>query len=862
MTPPRSTPTIALVAVHGVGDPRPGSAARAVADLLLRVRGCRGSRYSSFVERAIRIPTKPARVNPRSAPNVPPDLRPSIFAEQHTFLRTQLQYAGAAARDREEDSPDHQLMRAQLAEYRSTGEPYETVRLDGERLIESSAGGPAEVQARLHVYEMRWADLSRPKSGALRIVAELYQLLFHLAHLGRTALDHARLEHAGSSLWRTYGVAHTWAIRLLTVFVPALCVAMMTTAVGAVVLHGVQRLMTSELLVDRLVLGAWLLGAGGVVYTVFRAYDRLRPGALPTGLGAYVLGATPVALVTVAARDEDELLDGTIHVFEAEAVVAAGLWSGIYLLGAVAGGLGLMACLRLDGAARDRAWRAARTAAATLAASTTSVLVLTFVLWSSINHAVRGFLPDRPFAAMVPAFHRDGQTYAAFFERVLDVSAGAALPLLLLLASTLTVTAALALAPALSKEARLSRTGDAFDERAVEPPSPSRDGPVDTDVLWAAWERLRRDGDASQRLGERLTRGFRVLAGAIVLLYAAVFVIAPAASVIDWLTDTPALAQLQSSAGVVILAGGGLLAVVAVGVVALRGRLDRLTRGFRPALDIALDVDNYLRTHPRDSTPRARIAERYVSLLRYLCHWHDHGGRPYDAIVVVAHSQGAAITTDLLSFIQREEDPELEPIRRPLANGAPGAAGRRLYLFTMGSPVRQLYSEWFPHLFGWVRGETGDGVSRPLPPVPREPWMLLPRLEDGHRVFAPAIPDTAPPDPYAMGITRWVNAYRSGDYIGRALWRPALDACDWMYRCAPADAATRFVGDAPPIIYVSEDAHRSRRELCIGPGAHTHYWDASAKAIAVELDLLLCDATKLAARVAKDTGAPAEGMES
>jgi hypothetical protein len=61
---------------------------------------------------------------------------------------------------------------------------------------------------------------------------------------------------------------------------------------------------------------------------------------------------------------------------------------------------------------------------------------------------------------------------------------------------------------------------------------------------------------------------------------------------------------------------------------------------------------------------------------------------------------------------------------------------------------------------------------------------------------------------------------------------------------------------------VSEDAHRSRRELCIGAGAHTHYWDATAKAIAVELDLLLTDAARMAVRVSKDTGAPTEGMES
>src|SRR5688572_3257617 len=403
---PIPTPTIALIAVPGVGDHEPGAAARAVADLLLRLRGDAGSRYSSFVDRTVRIPTKPACINPRSAPNVAPALRRSLFAEQHPSLRPQLQYGGAAARDREEDSPDHQMMRAQLAEYRSAGEPYDAVRLEGERLTDSGNGGAGEVQARLHVYEMRWADLARLRSGALRVVTELYQLFVHVVHLGLTALDHARLEHSTSALWRIYGSVHTWAVRLLTVFVPAVFVTMLVT-IGAAAALG----MTSgnALVIGRLVLVGWLVGAGALVHLIFRAYGRLRPGALVGGISVYAAAATPVALVAARARTEDQLLDGTLHVFEVEAIAAAVAWDALYLLGALAGGLGLLACARLAGPARTRALRAARTAAATLAVSVASMIVATFVIWAVVYRVVDGVLPARPFAAVIPSFHRQGQ---------------------------------------------------------------------------------------------------------------------------------------------------------------------------------------------------------------------------------------------------------------------------------------------------------------------------------------------------------------------------------------------------------------------------------------------------------------------
>ena len=60
-----------------------------------------------------------------------------------------------------------------------------------------------------------------------------------------------------------------------------------------------------------------------------------------------------------------------------------------------------------------------------------------------------------------------------------------------------------------------------------------------------------------------------------------------------------------------------------------------------------------------------------------------------------------------------------------------------------------------------------------------------------------------------LQLASWTNLYRSGDYIGRAL------------------------GFAP--------GGEGMREGCIGIGAHTHYWDATAPAVAEALDRRLLE---------------------
>jgi hypothetical protein len=253
----------------------------------------------------------------------------------------------------------------------------------------------------------------------------------------------------------------------------------------------------------------------------------------------------------------------------------------------------------------------------------------------------------------------------------------------------------------------------------------------------------------------------------------------------------------------ILMRAAALLVPAAAGLLTFGGRLKSLALGFRSVVDVALDVDNYLRAHPLNAAPRARICARFASLLRYVY------AQPYDAFVIVAHSQGSVIAADLFRFIRAAH---LERSDRGLAH----RNGRPLRLFTMGCPLRQLYALRFPHLYQWAIDERVADWPRP----------------DSR------IPASAAPAPAQLDVAVWVNAYRSGDYVGRALWRPER----WPFRY---DAVAGVIAQPWRIDHYCRtlasvtDPPVTRREFCIGAGAHTHYWDRTAPQIAVQLDDLI-----------------------
>jgi hypothetical protein len=421
--------------------------------------------------------------------------------------------------------------------------------------------------------------------------------------------------------------------------------------------------------------------------------------------------------------------------------------------------------------ARDKARRAAWTANLTLVLPALTVLILNLTLWQAL---ISTFVPNEPAAAaqetgwnvvkksavwqaegspvfsnwgqQLVSIHNEDHPYA--WEVVRALMARSYTPYYFLacglfcLAALLTVWSIL---PAVIGELR---------------PGGERSQTPDKREKKSSW------------LGESLSGGFTAMrvAGEIVRWTFLLFLPAQIVMLPFFLRKFPKLpAQLLPLNEGFLYVG----AAIVLGIIASRGPFKVLALGLRSGLDVALDVINWLRLHPLTGNPRARICARFHSLLRHIEDWRDpadeHG---YKAIVLLAHSQGTVITADFLRYLNARGMGPTLPI----------------YFFTMGCPLRQLYSLRFPHLYGWSRHADNTWAgSEPLPA--------------------------------SIGVRLWVNAYRSGDYVGRYLWHPDRGVNIWSTSLSHVD--------------------QEKREFCIGAGAHTHYWDESAPEIAVELDRLV-----------------------
>jgi len=836
-----TTDRVAIVVVHGIADQKPGQTVREVARLLC-VEEHGTARYEQGEIQGVLVPVEklepgggplaetaaPAPVvqearkqeRARRAPGTP-----SGFYQAHQAAVEQIAASPRMAGERESRPETHEpkdlgmalndylLGRLVLPEDEAL---YESTRVSLRRRTDQRA---------LDVYEMYWADLSRLGKGGLRALSALYQLFFHLSTLAADVVDQVSLARQGGAGWQLLQRFHAWAawlmkgpiallqlpMLLMLVFGAAALVApelqgqLLAAAFGAaaVVLAALAGLAwlrdTSGFWgwVKLLVLLAAALASVGAALVALTAEEwvaRLYFAASAvavTVLGAYLVercsgvaqGVRVLGHLVVVAAVAALCIDGAMFMEEATTQfewmvtpalhVTEGLLAG-ELLAWAAFVLVQIAALLLGGwlgRGGDGAAKASlHTARLGLIGSSSLFVVLSLVLWSVVSY-VAGRALDK-FLYHPILFGTNYRSAEIFLEERVQTLGAFFTPLVLAL--LLGFAAALfVLLPSLLEE--ISPTAN------LEPGGGVRQGAPE----WA------------RRLGNWLSGGVRGLgtaakyllpAGAIAgsVLYLAFILrtftltMGVGGELTVWTVDVLALFE-----GETLVAVGKWLAGGALTLAALGARFTRTFGRLRVAIDAVLDIDNYFADPPNRRPPRARIFARYASLLAYL------RAAGYARVVIVAHSQGTVISADLLRHLHAQG--RLREL----------VGAMSLSLVTVGSPLRDLYAERFPLLYRWMGA--------------REP------------VFANAAPAAA-----ALGATEWVNACRSGDYVGRFIWTPSTD---------PALAGPKFgVAVAGAAGWVAAERAGDRSEFCLGAGAHTHYFANDAAALAAEIERLVAGA--------------------
>jgi hypothetical protein len=678
------------------------------------------------------------------------------------------------------------------------------------------------------LYEMYWADLSRLGTGGLLALSTLYQLFFHITTLSADVIDQISLSTNGGRAWHLLQHLHAWMAWLMKG--PAVLIQL---SMLLIVLFGAMQSIPQEQHANVLAVAygaasivlmilaalAWLhakpgftrwlnptlvlLAAGGclgLAITAFISYRWLAwlyfgSCALATALvGAYLInryskvtggvflaghlicGATIVALCAFAWQ----VLSYASTMYEWTLTSALHVFELqlatmllVWAIFIIVELVALILGLWLQRHGDSMIKDSMHTARLTLVVSTALFTVLSLVLWSVVSYVAGKALADLGYDAVI--FGGEGYWASASFfldERVRAL--GGFFTPLVVASGLFAIAGLMVLAPSLLEELAPGKNVDGSGVRSGA----------------AAW---------SNRLGcwmgnwmRRLDRVLVVIVpvGAIgggLLFLAFVFQeFALTWSGFDrfaaWLASWLTYFQGES-----LVAAGKWLAGGALTIAALGSRFTKTFGRLRVVIDAILDVDNYFGDPPSRQPPRGRIFSRYASLLSYL------KDAEYSRIVIVAHSQGTVISAELLRYLHVKGRLEEFTGEIPVA------------LVTVGSPLRDLYATRFPLLYKWM-GSNAGGFS-----------AAAPRAAD-------------------VGACEWVNAYRSGDYVGRFIWTPASD--NLRFGVATIDANDKVVAQRAG----------DRTEFCLGAGAHTHYFSNDAVALAVEIDRLITgDAAKACA---------------
>jgi hypothetical protein len=785
-------------------------------------------------------------------------------------------------------SVGNEFMRLLLRDYKggADGDTYDTKCLKAKRAA-TAPGGESEV----HIYEAYWADLARPKNSLLSFFFALFQLLLHVGSLSRLAIDAGAAENPGW-VWRAFRAAQEYAVRILQIPIPLLNLILLIAAFSVLPqqLQQIPRELqkTTALLVAGLlgvVLGFlawrkparpipggplgwamlplvfagvgvligyaflaaklepltvaavewWAVGFGLFLY-VLDKYEDIRQGTLKSGLVLYSVSFAAFVFALAMAGSDARLQQATLWTMQWLLAALRISWATLFVFAFSAFVLGSVAWRILPKGSphQARARAAVRTSRLALALPALLVLLLVIFLWGGLfdwaMHTTSLFPHPLFETGVPPTLAPGGNALKSLFfdpakipdtlpDKRLDQSQSKKVPSLSCPAGHCT--------PDPSPSRHLINADNYFAGYLVWSIGPglaitlvfmiasfclltwwalpsvlTEKFPLRSEKIPPRWS----TNAQSLHMGSWTSGGLDAMAIVTVLTWCAIFLVPS-------IFYTWSLVQSRSSTLAMMNAVTDSIIGKTAGLTASLALLGLIVRYTSSALGIVLDVDNYLRTSPKDATPRAKIAERYVSLLRYIAK-PEHG---YTRVVIVAHSLGALISGDLLRFLHEEGDQTLER----LGYGEPGGNEPTIpvTLFTMGNPVRQLMNRFFPFLYDWVN-PVPSGSLRPFGAA----TLAAPTL----------IPANVLPDPSELGVQHWVNAYRSGDYVGRSLWVE-----EWYGR--NLNGPDRGTPDEPVLVVRQAPLPQPspREEMCIVAGAHQHYWDDTATDIAEQLNALI-----------------------
>ena len=795
---------VAVVVVHGIANQLPGQTVREVARLL-----CHGAdrkpRYVKGEIHEVLVPVeklepgvglqRDAEQSPRRQPGAPSGFYQAQQPQQE-LKRPEPVDLGMALNN-------YLLDRLVLPEEDAL---YESTRISLRRRDDDRA---------VDIYEMYWADLSRLGAGGLRVLSSLYQLFFHLGTLAADVVDQVALSENGGKGWRLLQRLHAWMAWLMKA--PA---ALLQLAMLLMVVFGGLALVPPELR-GQLLAAAFALGAVVLAALAALAWLRVAPGpgrwTLLLVLLAAALASMAVALVALTTYD-------WIHrmYFGAGALVVAllgwylverysGVTQGVRVLGhlvmlASIVALCVYGLVLLPSVSTQGEWMI--TAALNVGEWLLAAVLLVWAVFVAVQIVallLGWWLGRGSDRAALASLHT--ARIAVIGSSALFAVLSLVLWSIVSFVASRTVPKDLFYLPIVFRgtyrsveiflEDRVQTLGGFFTPLVLaftllvaaallvllpslmEEIWPSRN--LDAKDARDSW---------SQRLGNWLGGGIRVLgttfkslvplgaiAGGVVYLAFVLQQFALTMGIGKNLVGWPA-GLLAVFEGQTLVSAGKWLAGGAVTIAALGSRFTQTFGRLRVALDAVLDIDNYFGDPPNRQPPRARIYSRYASLLAYLRE------RGYVRIVIVAHSQGTVISADLLRYLQSQGRLQSLVGELPVA------------LVTVGSPLRDLYGERFPLLYRWVGSRDA--------------------------AFMDAAPAAA-----ALGASEWVNACRSGDYVGRFIWTPDDDTARFAVATVGPDGRVqaRRAGD--------------RTEFCLGAGGHTHYFSNDAVALAIEIDRLV-----------------------